>query len=225
LETDIEKKRDRRGIFVTFEGIEGSGKTTLIGKVGLSLREKNLDPLLTREPGGTGLGLALRNVLLDPEGPGMENLAELMLFGADRAQHVAEVIRPALAEGRIVLCDRFSQATMAYQGFGRGLCRETVDAVDKAARGEVRPDLIVLLDLPVEAGLARVRKRNFRGSDLSETRIDEEELSFHQRVREGYLQIAREDPERHFILDARRPSVELSKVVISEMSARFPHAL
>ncbi len=212
------------GLFVTFEGIEGSGKTTLIGEVASSLRKKNLDPLLTREPGGTGLGLALRNVLLDPGGVEMEDLAELMLFGADRAQHVAEVIRPALAEGRIVLCDRFSQATMAYQGFGRGLPRKTVDDVDKAARGEIRPDLIILLDLPVETGLARARARNFQGADLSETRIDEEELSFHQRVREGYLQIAGEDPERHLILDARRQSGELAKTVITEISARFPRA-
>jgi len=212
------------GLFVTFEGIEGSGKTTLIGNVASALRRKDLDPLLTREPGGTGLGLVLRNVLLNPEGVGMEALAELMLFGADRAQHVAEVIRPALASGRIVLCDRFSQATLAYQGFGRGLPRETVEAVDEAARGDTLPDLIVLLDLPVEAGLARAKTRNLRGSDISETRLDEEEMSFHRRVREGYLVIAGKDPERHFILDAQRRSDELAETVIREMSERFPHA-
>lgn len=212
------------GLFVTFEGIEGSGKTTLLDLVSRNLRERDIHPLLTREPGGTALGIALRNVLLHPEGAGMEGLAELLLFGADRAQHVAEVILPALASGRIVLCDRFSEATLAYQGFGRGIPRETVEAVDRAARGGTRSDMVVLLDLPAEGGLKRARERNLRGADPSETRIDEEELSFHRRVREGYLLIAKEDPGRFLVLDGRKKPGDLAREVITEMSARFPHA-
>lgn len=225
MESEISKERHRRGIFVTFEGIEGSGKTTLIDQVARTLRRKNLDPLLTREPGGTALGVALRNVLLHPEGVKMEDLTELLLFGADRAQHVAEVIRPALEAGRLVLCDRFSEATIAYQGYGRGLKLETVEAVDKAARGETHPDMITLLDLPAETGLERAKERNLRGTDLSETRIDEEELAFHRRVREGYLLIAKKNPEKFLILDARRQPGELAQAVIGELSARFPNEL
>jgi len=212
------------GLFVTFEGIEGSGKSTLLKKVARTLRQKNLDPLETREPGGTPLGAALRNILLDPEMTGMEGLAELMLFGADRAQHVGQVIRPALLSGRIVLCDRFSETTIAYQGYGRGVPRETVDAVDQAARGEVRPDMIVLLDLPAEAGLARAKRRNLQTNDRSEARLDEEELSFHRRVREGYLLSAGRDPGRFLLLDAQKGPSDLHDAVIEEIFARFAHA-
>jgi len=213
-----------RGIFITFEGIEGSGKTTLMDRVAQALRKKGLDPLLSREPGGTDLGIALRNVLLHPGAAGMEAVTELMLFGADRAQHVAEVVRPALEAGRVVLCDRFSDATRAYQGHGRGIPDETVDAVDKIARGETRPDMTILLDLPAEMGLERARRRNSQAADQSESRIDEEELTFHSRVREGYLFITRNDPERFLVLDAGLRPPELTEAVIRELAVRFPHA-
>ena len=216
--------RGGRGIFITFEGIEGSGKTTLIGQVAGFLNRENIDPLLTREPGGTGLGAALRKVLLSPERAGMESMAELMLFGADRAQHVAEVVRPALAAGRMVLCDRFSEATIAYQGYGRGLPMEAVVAVDRAARGETRADLVILLDLPAEAGLSRARARNSEEAGPAETRIDEEELSFHRKVREGYLLLAKKDPGRFIVLDALQGPGELARAVFEELSRRFPHA-
>ena len=134
------------------------------------------------------------------------------------------MIRPALEAGRIVLCDRFSEATIAYQGYGRGVPLETVEAVDKAARGQTRPDMIVLLDLPAEKGLQRAIDRNSRETDLSESRIDEEELSFHQRVRDGYLLIMKQNPERFLVLDAQLPPRELAERVARELAARFPHA-
>jgi dTMP kinase len=210
-----------RGIFITFEGIEGSGKTTLIKAVADSLRRKGHDPILTREPGGTGLGLALRKVLLDPGGTDLDPVAELMLFGADRAQHVSEVVLTALEAGKIVLCDRFADATLAYQGFGRGIELDTVMAVDKAARKHTHPDMTILLDLPVETGLARAGRRNSETTDLSESRIDGEELVFHSRVREGYLSLARSEPERFLILDAGMTPSELIETVMKEIDERF----
>jgi dTMP kinase len=153
----------------------------------------------------------------------MEPVTELMLFGADRAQHVAEVIRPALDAGRVVLCDRFSDATLAYQGHGRKVALETVNAVDRAARAGVQPDMTVLLDLPPQAGLQRARSRNVQAGDQSESRIDEENLDFHQRVRDGYLNTMREDPERFFPIDGSLPPSELSEAVITELEKRFPN--
>jgi dTMP kinase len=220
----MRENRLMRGTLITFEGIEGSGKTTLMENVARAMSEKGSDPLLSREPGGTSLGSSLRHVLLHPGAAGINALAELMLFGADRAQHVAEVIRPALKAGRVVLCDRFSDATRAYQGYGRGLSSETVDAVDKAARGEIRPDMTILLDLSAETGLERARRRNNQAADLSESRIDEEELAFHRRVREGYLIIAGEEPERFLVLDGTLRPQELAEIVMREAAMRFSHA-
>jgi dTMP kinase len=210
-----------RGLFITFEGIEGSGKTTLIEPVAEALRKRGHDPLLTREPGGTDLGLALRKVLLNPRTTGMDSLTELMLFGADRAQHVAEVIRPALEAGRVILCDRFSDATCAYQGFGRGIPLETVNAVDEVAKAGIHPDMTALLDIPAELGLVRVSARNSKAADISESRIDEEELVFHRKVREGYLLLAQREPDRFFVLDARLSPPELAEAVMKELAMRF----
>jgi dTMP kinase len=210
-----------RGLFITFEGIEGSGKTTLISSVADSLRRGGHDPVLTREPGGTDLGMALRKVLLDPGGTALDPVTELMLFGADRAQHVTEMILPALEAGRIVLCDRFADATLAYQGFGRGIDTETVRVVGNVARKGTRPDMTVLLDLPVETGLARVGRRNSENSNLSESRIDGEEIVFHSRVREGYLSLAGSEPDRFLILDAGMTPSELTETVMKEIAVRF----
>lgn len=214
-----------RGLFITFEGIEGSGKTTLIGRVADSLRTMGHDPVVTREPGGTDLGLALRKVLLDPGGSSLDAVAELMLFGADRAQHVTEIILPALETGRIVLCDRFSDATRAYQGHGRGIDLETVEAVDRAVKKGTRPDMTVLLDLPVEAGLTRAGKRNFEKTHLCESRFDEEAIAFHRAVREGYMLLARQESNRFLVLDAELTPSELSESVIKEINKRFANVL
>jgi len=214
-----------RGIFITFEGIEGSGKSTLLNNVAAALRRAGQDPLMTREPGGTSLGVALRKVLLNPEMEKLGPMAELLLFAADRAQHVFQVILPALEAGQIVLCDRYSDATIAYQGHGRGIPLDVITAVDNHARSEAIPHMTVLLDLPAERGLTRARTRNKESMDSSESRIDEEEMAFHQRVREGYLMLAGQEPERFLVLDAREKSDRLAELVMDGFRSRFPDAV
>ena len=200
-----------RGLFITFEGIEGSGKTTLMELVARSLGRRGRDCVLTREPGGTPLGLSLRRVLLDPSAAEISSTAEFMLFAADRAQHVAEVIRPALEDGSFVLCDRFSDATLAYQRYGRGIDQQAIKAVDGQARGETSPDMTVLLDLPVETGLERARQRG--RSD----RIEQEALEFHQRVRTEFLELAQREPQRITIVDATLSIDALASLIRARM--------
>jgi len=211
-----------RGIFITFEGIEGSGKSTLLNSMAAALRRSGHDPLITREPGGTSLGVALRKVLLDPDMEKIGSVAELMLFAADRAQHVSQVILPALDAGQMVLCDRYSDATVAYQGHGRGIPLDVITGIDNQARGGTIPNMTVLLDLPAETGLTRARTRNHESRDSSESRIDEEEMAFHQRVREGYLTLADNEPERFVVLDALEKPDRLFELVMEEFQSRFP---
>ncbi len=225
MEPGTDAKSAVRGVFITFEGIEGSGKTTLMGLVAEALSRDGHDTVVTREPGGTDLGLALRRVLLDPTMERINPVAELMLFAADRSQHIAETIGPALEKGQTILCDRFSDATVAYQGYGRGLPLETVIAVDVQARGSLRPDLTVLIDLPVERGLARARARNQATPQNPESRIDEEELDFHSRVREGYLVISRREPDRFMVLDGLQSPEKLCRLVTQRIASRFRHGL
>ncbi len=197
-----------KGRLITFEGIEGSGKSTQIRRLAEALERRGRKVIVTREPGGTRLGEAIRRVLLDARQTGMDPRAELLLYLASRIQHVSEVIRPAIDEGRVVLCDRFSDATLAYQGFGRGLgAKEIAPWVDFSSQG-VRPDRTLLLDLDVPTALNRIKARTRLD------RFDSETEAFFTRVREGYLYLARQEPDRFRILDSSRPVGELAAEIL-----------
>jgi len=187
--------RSERALFITLEGGEGSGKSTQARALAAALEKRGYAVCLTREPGGTELGRAIQSMLEADQAPTPP--AELLLFVADRVQHVHEVIAPALAAGKIVVCDRFADSTLAYQGFGRGLDASLIRRLNDEATGELKPGLTVLLDLPPEAGLGR------EGTQLDVT--GRESLEFHGRVREGFLALAKEEAERLVVIDATLP--------------------
>jgi len=191
--------RRRRGLFVTFEGIEGSGKSTQLARARARLEALGLPVLATREPGGTAVGEHLRRVLLESSGR-LDPAAELLLMVADRRQHLTETIEPALAGGAVVLCDRYADASRAYQGAGRGLGEAAVDALHRTF-APLTPDRTYLFDCPVEAALARVAAR----SGASVDRFERESVAFHRRVRAAYRRRARREPRRIALLDAARP--------------------
>ena len=192
----------RRGFFISFEGIEGAGKTTQIARARAWLEARGHAPLLLREPGGTPLGDRIRELLLDRKNQGMRPLAEFFLFCASRNQLVESVIRPTIEAGGVVLCDRFTDSSLAYQGYARGLPLETLYALNETATGGLRPDLTVLLDLEIEAGLGRARAR--RGEHGEDDRFESEQIEFHRRVREGFRAIAAREPDRVKVVDANR---------------------
>ncbi len=195
--------RDAPGLFITFEGIEGSGKSTQIARLGRRLEDAGVEVVCTREPGGTSLGRRLRAALLDPQGSAMDPLAEMLLYAADRAQHVCEVIRPGVKRGAVVLSDRYLDATLAYQGYGRQLGTAVVLDIHTHPPLDLRPDRTVLLDLDPETGVSRARRRNAElGVAETEGRFEDEELEFHRRVRDGYLALARNEPRRYRVVPA-----------------------
>ncbi|MEK6718006.1 MAG: dTMP kinase, partial [candidate division NC10 bacterium] len=196
------------GLFVTFEGGEGTGKTTQLKALLAHLRAAGWDAIETRDPGGTPIGKQIRGLLLDPENTRMAAASELFLYEASRAQLVHEVIRPALDAGRIVLCDRFTDSTVAYQGYGRELDLDLIARLNAMATDGVRPDLTFLLDLDPEAGLVRATQRVTQRQERHD-RIEEEVLAFHQRVRAGYRAIAAAEPGRVAVLDAARGMAEI----------------
>ncbi len=187
------------GKFITVEGIEGVGKSTNITYVQQLLEANGIDVVLTREPGGTPLGEAIRALLLDSQYTGMDPACELQLMFAARAEHLAKVIRPALEQGRWVLCDRFTDATYAYQGGGRGIDTGIISRLEQLVQGDFRPDLTLLLDVPVEVGLARANSRS------APDRFEQEKVDFFERVRQAYLDMARQHVSRYRVIDASQP--------------------
>ena len=193
----------RRGVFITFEGTEGSGKSTQLRTLGAALRAAGHDVVETQEPGGTPIGTQIRHVLLDVENRDLCPTAELLLMFASRAQNVDQLILPAVAAGRVVLCDRFTDSTLAYQGAARGLGAEVVYELDRMACRGLVPDLTLLIDIDAETGLERARQRNDRTLD-ADTRMEEQSVAFHRKVREAYRQIAAEYSRRVRMIDGAR---------------------
>jgi dTMP kinase len=200
------------GLFVTLEGPEGGGKTTQAGLLVEALERQGREALLCAEPGGGPIPRAIRALLLDPASAGMTPRAELLLFLAARAQHVEETIRPALDAGRIVVCDRFSDSTLAYQGYAGGLDRDRVTALNAFATGGLLPDLTLVLDIDAREGLVRQQEWN---------RMEAKGLQYHERVREGFLDLARRFPERIRVLDASRPIDALHAEIVAIVATRL----
>lgn len=199
--------------FITFEGIEGSGKTTQIQRLAQQLRLRGYQVLQTREPGGCQIADQIRGILLHPDNSAMVSRAELLLYAAARAQHVEEIVQPARSAGEIVLCDRFTDATLAYQGDGRGLDRNLITQLNQLAAGNCRPDLTLLFDLPVAVGLGRALQRESDQQDSSEGRFERETLDFHERIKAGYLALAAAEPERFRIINADNRAEQISRQI------------
>jgi dTMP kinase len=200
-------------VFISFEGIEGSGKSTVMAAVERALRAEGMEVVVTREPGGTPAGDAAREILLHTRDLAIGPLAELMLMNASRAQLVADVIRPALDRGAVVLCDRYMHSSLAYQGYGRGVPVDVVRAVCDAATGNLMPDLVLLIDISYETSRARI---SARGRDHD--RMEREDEAFHRRIRGGYLEIARHD-ERVVRIDGERTPEEVADAALAALSA------
>ena len=202
------------GLFITFEGGEGCGKSTQSRLLLKKLEQQNIPVVLTHEPGGTALGNELRKALKRKRGSFISPQAELFLVAASRAQLVAELIRPALEEGKVVICDRFTYSTLVYQGYGRGLEVSFVEMVNNIATQNLKPDLTILLDISPEQGLAR--KRSLRD------RFELEDLSFHRRVREGYLRMVAAESERWLVIDASLPKGKIAEIIWDRVSRLLP---
>lgn len=191
-----------QGLFITLEGVEGSGKTTQAALLGDALRAQNRRALVTHEPGGTRAGEAIRSIFLDPA-VSLDVAAELLLVLADRAQHVREKLRPAVAAGEIVISDRYSDSTVAYQGHGRGFDLKLLTDLNRLASDGMNPDLTIVLDVDVKTGLERTRAR-VKGATRVPDRFEGQDYEFHRRVRDGFLAIARAEPDRVVVIDAAR---------------------
>jgi dTMP kinase len=217
--------RSQRGKFITFEGLDGCGKSTQLQKLAAELRARGMDVLTTREPGGTEIGERVRAILLN-SGNVVAPLAELALMFASRAQQIAEVIEPALAEGRWVLCDRFTDSSEAYQGAGRKLGTNAVLTLHRVLCGGLQPDLTILMDSDVAASVARARRRNTSRVGVSggdENRFERENRAFFERVRRQYHAIARREPRRVFQVNARRPIAAVHAEILGAVEHRLLH--
>ncbi|MCG3116045.1 MAG: dTMP kinase [Candidatus Manganitrophus sp. SA1] len=196
-----------KGHFITFEGVEGSGKTTQMAILGHALETRGYPVVRTREPGGTKIGDAIRALILDSKNQMMDAKTEFLLYLASRAQHLKEVILPALSEGKIILCDRFADATYAYQGYGRGLSKREIELIGRFVTGGLSPDLTLLLDIDVKKGLARLKGRE------EINRLDQEALQFHEAVRKGYLNLAKRNPRRIRVIRTDAGVEEIAKKI------------
>jgi dTMP kinase len=208
-----------RGRFITFEGIDGSGKSTQLRLLAGDLKMRGFDVLTTFQPGGTPLGRRLREAFLETE-ENVHPMAELLLFAADRAQHVNFLIKPALAEGRIVVSDRYADATAAYQGAGRGFDEQVIDRIIELATDDLKPDLTLFFDVPIEKAILRTNSRTDNESVKNKNRMDRETTEFYDRVRRGYLKIAEKEPERFKIIDGSG-SIDEVHARVSEVVTAF----
>lgn len=190
-------------LFITFEGVEGSGKTTQIQRLKRYLKRRGVPCKVTREPGGPPISEKIRKILLDPNHRKLIPLSELLLYEAARAQHIYEVIKPFLKKGGVILCDRFNDATLAYQGYGRKIDRELIRKLNRLSSQGIKPDLTFLLDCPSDIGLKRALQRNRTLKNEREGRFEKEKIQFHHRVRKGYLAIAKKEPHRVKVIDTR----------------------
>lgn len=207
-----------RGIFVTFEGIEGCGKTTQAKKLANYLRKRGFNVFETREAGGTEIGEKIREILHDTRNTKMDAMTEVFLFEAARKQHIIEIIKPSLERGEIVICDRFMDATIAYQGYGRGLKKSILRRLNSLATDNIVPRITFLLDMEVDTGLKRAEKRrNTLNFPFIIDRYEAENLRFHERIRQGYLKIAKREPERFVVLDANQDIESIHSIIIEKL--------
>jgi dTMP kinase len=210
-------------MFITLEGIEGSGKTTQMQQLSTLFENRGHSCVLTREPGGTTLGEKIRAILLHPASTELVPTAELLLYMADRAQHINSLIKPSLAEGKVVLCDRYFDATVVYQGFARGLDTGAISDLHRLIFDDLKPDITFLLDLEPEVGLARAWRQLDNGTRSgTESRFEEETLSFHEKVRAGYLELARHQPERIKVVDASHDEKQVQADIREALAKLLP---
>jgi len=209
-------------LFITFEGIEGCGKSSQARRLADRLERLRVPLALTLEPGGTRVGREIRRVLLDSRNQDLLPFAELLLYESDRAQHVKEVIGPALDQGKWVLCDRFFDATTAYQGYARGQDLAVIQALNERASCGIRPDITFLLDCPVKVGIKRALKRNEALLQKGQDRFERERVAFHEAVRQGYLTIAGEEPERFVVVDGMLAEEEVETEIFKHIAPYLP---
>lgn len=209
-------------MFITFEGIEGSGKSTQIQFLADFFKRAGRNCVVTREPGGTEIGTKIRSILLDSVNAGISFLTELLLYEADRAQHVEELIRPSLKAGKIVVCDRFFDATVVYQGYARGGDLDFIDYLHGTILKGLKPDITFVLDCPVTTGLKRAWTRIANNTDkIKEDRFEKEALDFHEKIRRGYLSMAKAEPDRFFVIDATQARSVIHDTIVRIVKGRL----
>ncbi len=212
------------GIFITFEGIDGCGKTTQLGMLAALLAAHSIPHIVTREPGGTKIGNKIRQIVLDNSNQNLASTTELLLYAADRAQHVCEELLPALADNKIVLCDRYTDSTVAYQSYGRNLPKNLIDQLNNIATNGLTPDLTLLFDLEVEQAEHRMSSNN---SERNKDRLENEQRDFHQRVRQAYLNLAKEFPQRFIIISTAESQEnvfqKVCRFVIPKIQTIYPN--